>query len=416
MKRLAGLTLLTVTLLNSHARAQQPRLEDLAPEERAFVAAKVYQYVTTYFAHRRASPVKDFDAAFKQYLARALKADGRVGFDLATMELVASLGNGHTQFIDRQLFAPPWLYTGMSVRYVGGRWIVLDSQTEGVKRGDEIVAVDGRPVEEFFKEKRRYIAASDERAARRKLFVNTHLFPERFTLTLDGDRKVTVDRRARPADEPEAQTEGRWLRQNEVAYIKIPSFGAPRFEEAALKLVREFASARALIIDVRGNGGGNTPGELVKALMTKPYRWWTESTPQTLAVLKFRGQYADDAAMTWSGRTAQPDDPVFKGRLVILADAGCGSSCEDFVMPFKDNGRATVVGETTGGSTGQPFIYDFGNGMILFVSSVREFFPDGSEFEGVGIRPHVEVPLTAEEIKSGTDSALARALEEIDRP
>src|SRR6185436_3705375 len=148
-----------------------------------------YQYVTTYFAHRRASPVKDFDAAFKQYLARAMKADGRVAFDLATMELVASLGNGHTQFVDRQLFSPPWLYTGMSVRYVGGRWIVLDSQTEGVRRGDEIVAVDGRPVEEFFKERRRYIAASDERAARRKLFVNPHLFSERFTLTLDGDRK-----------------------------------------------------------------------------------------------------------------------------------------------------------------------------------------------------------------------------------
>jgi carboxyl-terminal processing protease len=415
LKRLVSLALilLTVVILNSRARAQH--LADVPPEERAFVAAKVYQYVTTYFAHRRASPVKDFDAAFKQYLARALKADGRVGFDLATMELVASLGNGHTQFVDRQLFSPPWLYTGMSVRYVGGRWIVLDSQTEGVKRGDEIVAVDGRPVEEFFKERRRYIAASDERAARRKLFVNTHLFPERFTLTLDGGRKVTIDRRARPADEPEEKTEGRWLKQNEVAYIKIPSFGAPRFQEAALKFVREFAAARALIIDVRGNGGGNTPGELVRALMTKPYRRWTESTPQTLAVLKYRGDYAEDTMMSWSSGTSQPDNPVFKGRLVILADGACGSACEDFVMPFKDNGRGTVVGETTGGSTGQPFIYDFGNGMILYVSSVREFFPDGSEFEGVGIRPDVEVPLTAEEIKSGTDSALARALEELRR-
>jgi carboxyl-terminal processing protease len=418
LKRLAGLALiiLTVALLNSRARAQQSQPADLSPEERAFVAAKVYQYVTTYFAHRRASPVADFDAAFKQYLSRALKAGGRVGFDLATMELVASLGNGHTQFVDRALFSPPWLYEGIGVRYVGGRWIVLDSQTEGVRRGDEIVAVDGRPVEKFFEERRRYIAASDERAARRKLFVNAHLFPERFTLTLDGDRNVTVDRRTRPADEPEPQTEGRRLRQNDVAYIKIPSFGVPRFQEGALRFVREFASARALIIDVRGNGGGSTPSELLKALMTKPYRRWTESTPQTLAVLKYRGQYADDTMMTWTGGTTQPDSPVFKGRLVILADAACGSACEDFVMPFKDNGRATIVGETTGGSTGQPYVYDFGNGMLLLVSSVRETFPDGSEFEGVGIRPDVEVPLTAEEIKSGADSALARAIEEAAKP
>src|ERR1700754_4432288 len=125
MKNLACLALLTVTLLHSQAKAQQPQLADVTPEERAFVAAKVYQYVTTYFAHRRASPVKDFDAAFKQYLERALKAEGRVEFDLATAELVASLGKGHTQFVDRQLFSPPWLYKGMSVRHDGGRWIVL---------------------------------------------------------------------------------------------------------------------------------------------------------------------------------------------------------------------------------------------------------------------------------------------------
>jgi carboxyl-terminal processing protease len=418
LKRLFGLalTLLTVAPLSPQAKARQAQLADVTPEERAFVAAKVYQYVTTYFAHRRASPVKDFDAAFRQYLSAAMKARGRLEFDLATIELVASLGNGHTQFVDRQLFAAPWLYTGLGVRYVGGRWVVFDSQTEGVRRGDEILAVDGRPVEEFFKEKRRYIAASDERAARRKLFAHAHLLPERFTLTLDGGRRVTVDRRARPADEPEAQTEGRWLKQNEVAYIKIPSFGQPRFQEGALRFVREFASARALIIDVRGNGGGNTPGGLVRALMTKPYRRWTESTPQTLAVLKYRGDYADDTMMSWSGGTSEPDNPVFKGRLVILADGGCGSACEDFVMPFKDNGRATVVGETTAGSTGQPYIYDFGDGMILLVSSVREYFPDGAEFEGVGIRPDIEVPLTAEEIKSGADSALARALEEADKP
>lgn len=415
LKRLIGLALilLTIALLDSRPRAQQ--LADPSPEERAFVASKIYQAVTTYFAHRRASPVKDFDAAFKQYLSNAMKARGRLEFDLATIELVASLGNGHTQFVGRELFAAPWLWEGMGVRYIAGRWIVTDSQTEGVKRGDEIFAVDGRAVEEFFKEKRKYIAASDERSARRKLFFHAHIFPERFTLTLDGNRTVTVDRRTAPAAQAAPETTGRWLKPNDIAYIKIPGFGEPRFQEGALKFVREFASARALVIDVRGNGGGSTPSDLVKALMTKPYRWWSEMTPQTLAVLKYRGEYSDDTAMTWASGTSQPDSPVFKGRLVILADSGCGSACEDFVMPFKDNGRATVIGETTAGSTGQPFMYDFGNGMMLFVGSVRAYFPGGAEFEGVGIRPDIEVPLTFEEIKSGADSALARALEEAER-
>src|SRR4051812_4830996 len=90
-----ALILLTITLLNSKAHAQTAQFADPTPEERAFVASKIYQAVGTYFAHRRASPVKDFDAAFKQYLSAAMKAHGRMEFDLATIELVASLGNGH---------------------------------------------------------------------------------------------------------------------------------------------------------------------------------------------------------------------------------------------------------------------------------------------------------------------------------
>ena len=46
-------------------------------------------------------------------------------------------------------------------------------------------------------------------------------------------------------------------------------------------------------------------------------------------------------------------------------------------MPLKFSGRATVVGETTYGSSGQPYIYDFHNGMGFRVSTKRMYFPDG---------------------------------------
>jgi carboxyl-terminal processing protease len=163
---------------------------------------------------------------------------------------------------------------------------------------------------------------------------------------------------------------------------------------------------------VRGNGGGSTPQELTKALMGRPYRWWAEATPQTLAVLKYRGEYHTNTMMTWGGETVRPGEPIFKGRLVLLADGGCASACEDFVMPFKDNGRATVVGERTAGSTGQPYLHDFGNGMMIVVGSIRTFFPDGSPFEGVGIAPDIELPATVKDLKEGTDAVLRRAIEE----
>lgn len=410
MKRIRNLAA-ALALLSLPARAQTPAPPAPGPEERAFIAAKIYSSVNTYFAHWQAVPGLDFDAEFKRYVARALKADTRLAFDLATAELFASLGNGHTQFVDRNLYGdvlPPF-----AARVVEGKWVVTRAFAEGFRPGEEVLMVDDKPIEEFFRQSRKYIAASDERSARRALFFRPYVWPDRYTLTLGGGRKVVVDRAALKAlPRPTPETEGRWLKEGELAYVKIPSFGEARFEQKALEFVRQFKDAGALIIDVRGNGGGSTPQQLTKALMGRPYRWWAEATPQTLAVLRYRREYHTNTMMTWGGETVEPGEPVFRGRLILLADGGCGSACEDFVMPFKDNGRATVIGERTAGSTGQPYLHDFGNGMMIVVGSIRTFLPDGAPFEGVGIAPDIELPTTLKDLREGTDSVLRRAVEE----
>ena len=78
-------------------------------------------------------------------------------------------------------------------------------------------------------------------------------------------------------------------------------------------------------------------------------------------------------------------------------------------MPFKDNGRAVVVGETTGGSTGQPYFLDLDDGMAAVIGAKRAAFPDGSRFEGVGIRPDVEVAPTVDGLRAGRDVVLEAA-------
>ena len=97
-------------------------------------------------------------------------------------------------------------------------------------------------------------------------------------------------------------------------------------------------------------------------------------------------------------------------------DGGCVSACEELVEPFKDSGRGVIVGETTEGSSGVPYVYDFHNGMTLAISVKRLYFPDGSEFEGVGIKPDVEVHLTIESLKSGHDVILEKAIELAGKP
>jgi carboxyl-terminal processing protease len=80
-------------------------------------------------------------------------------------------------------------------------------------------------------------------------------------------------------------------------------------------------------------------------------------------------------------------------------------------MPFKYSKRATLVGETTAGTYSMTRHVDFDNGMLLNISAVRHTFPDGSQFEGVGIAPDIAVEITPEDLRAGNDRVLKKALE-----
>jgi carboxyl-terminal processing protease len=102
--------------------------------------------------------------------------------------------------------------------------------------------------------------------------------------------------------------------------------------------------------------------------------------------------------------------PGYQGQLVILADHATWSAWEDFIMPFKDNGRAILIGETTGGSTGQPYGHTFENEMAFGVGTKRVYMPDGTPFEGIGHAPDVPVERRREDLITGRDPVLEKAI------
>jgi carboxyl-terminal processing protease len=190
-----------------------------------------------------------------------------------------------------------------------------------------------------------------------------------------------------------------------VAYIRVPSFGDTVYEKTAIDLVRQYAKAPTLVVDVRGNGGGTTPQQLIAALMNRPWRTWQEVIPQLGAS---GSQAVPPTSTVRESRPQSPTPDAYAGRMFLLVDRFCGSACEDFVMPFKDTGRGVLVGETTQGSSGNPYRADVGHGISVAVGARRYRFPDGSPFEGVGIAPDVPVERRVTDIVAGRDAVLKR--------
>jgi carboxyl-terminal processing protease len=395
--------------------AELPADGTLSLGERVFIASKIYSLIPTFFAHWKGTSDLDLDAAYRAYLNKILSSNDRRQFDLATMEFVAKLRNGHTGFWD------PWFIDHygqprfFDAKYLSGQWTITHSSISGLNPGDVLVSIDDQPLDQFFAERRQYLSGSSESQLRRRLFSSSNTpFPQKFSITLADGRHIQAERKL-PEPEPKKDpvaTEGRWIREGTLAYIKIPSFDDPAFQESAIEFVKKFKAAMALIIDVRGNEGGGTPSELIRSLMDRPWRHWIETTPVSDALRKM--DMGNDPGFhldyTYEFRAEKPE-AVYSGQLFILTDGDCTSACEDFVMPFKDNERAKIVGGTTFGSSGQPYFYRFENGMIFGISAKREYFPDGSEFEGMGIKPDVEVEPKPADLRSGNDVILQRAVD-----
>jgi len=408
--------------------------------ERAFTASKIYSLMQLYFSGWKPLPELDLDIAYRNYLEKALATDDRREFDLATMEFVARLRNGHTVLWDSWLTKNYGQPLGFYARPLGGKWVVESGFTPSIKAGDVLSKIDGTEAEDFFRQQQKYISGSNEAAQRHDLFFLPYLFPERFTLTLEGGRSVVVDRTAsKPSAETKTNPDGRWLTQSTVAYIHIPSFVDPMVEEKTVAYVIQFEKAKTLIIDVRNNAGGLIPRRLTKALMDRTYRDWKESTPIHISMLELsdkmnkagqprgitdfeRGYLRASAAffggseLAWGGDPVPPDGPVFHGQIIFLVDGGCASACEELVGPFKENHRGTLVGETTEGSSGPAYMQDLGNDMKIAIAAKRQYFPDGAEFEGVGIKPDFEVRPSVEDMRNGRDVALEKALALAEKP
>jgi carboxyl-terminal processing protease len=78
--------------------------------------------------------------------------------------------------------------------------------------------------------------------------------------------------------------------------------------------------------------------------------------------------------------------------------------------------RGRIIGEPSGGSTGQPLPFNLPGGGWARVCTKRDTYPDGKEFVGRGVQPQAVVHPTVSDVRAGRDTALEAALRELRSP
>lgn len=221
-----------------------------------------------------------------------------------------------------------------------------------------------------------------------------------FTATSPAGEQVTWTERAAA---PTLERVFRWWRHDARTGVMWLAnwFTGIGFEDALDEALTQLRGVDRLVLDLRGNTGGN----LMLATETRR-RFLPERT--LLGTIQFTrgdGTLADPVQL-WD----QPSDERVRwaGELVVLTDPLTYSASEDFLLGLQGLPHVTVVGQRSGGGSGRPRTIRLLDDMLVTISTALTFDRNGTCIEGHGIPVDIETPVFAGD---GRDAAMERAMD-----
>ena len=252
----------------------------------------------------------------------------------------------------------------------------------GLKSGDLIVAVDGKPLR---------AGSEDDDVLRGKPGTKLTL-----TIVREGAAKpfdVTLTRETIRI----ASVRGRLLEPG-YGYLRIAAFQADTaadFERVLARLDNEGGGRlRGLVLDLRSNPGGL----LVAAVQI------ADDLLDSGGIVSTRGRIA----VSDTEFRATPGDRLHGAPLVVLVDAGSASAAEVLAGALDDNGRARIVGSRTFGKGSVQTLLPLDNGDSVKLTTARYYTPSGKSIQARGIEPDVVLHPAKDAVNGGhTDYAEA---------
>lgn len=420
----------------------------------AMVDLFIADYILTEFIEM------DFPALAEEIRPRVVEAEANgdaEAFALAVRDFIWAIPDGHLSannaVLDEIFFNDTSGGIGLAIRdvvddpnnlpafedvsagYTIAYYVVAGSPAEaaGIEVGNEIVAINGTPIDEFVDSATAWSAPfSTPWTARlqRLRYATRFAVDEAVEVTFinsDGE-EVTEELVAIPERESfsvtsflagttglELPVEFEYLDDSGYLVIAVNSFSdnellMAQLWERALRIAID-NGLPGIIIDARVNGGGN--GFLALALAGYFYDEAFE--------FDYNGSRDPDGEIFIDTSRASrvfppPENLRYYGEVAVLVGPACSSACEGFAEAIVGTGRGVAVGMyPSDGIYASQEAFLMPDDFYLQISTNISVSPDGDILiEGIGVQPSVRVPVTEETLFAEGDPVLDAAIAYLD--
>jgi carboxyl-terminal processing protease len=189
-----------------------------------------------------------------------------------------------------------------------------------------------------------------------------------------------------------------WKMTDGIANIKLNQFGGKTKDEFT-KAISEIQLKRptGIILDLRYNGGGYLDGAVDIA---------SEFVEKGKVVSVKKRNPEEDEVIYVTGKAR-----IAKTPMVVLINKGSASASEIVAGAIRDNGRGTIIGETSFGKGTVQEVENLIDGSSLRITIAKWYTPNNVNISKVGITPDIEVKRSIEDIKADKDPQLDAAMD-----